>query len=420
MAVKVLVGAQWGDEGKGKITDILSSQMDAVVRYQGGNNAGHTIVVDGETFKFHMIPSGILYEDVKCIIGNGVVISPPVLLDEINKLKDKGFAVSNLKISYNAHVILPFHTMLDKRQEDSRSKDNKIGTTVRGIGPAYTDKVSRLGIRAIDLLDKDILGKMIKNRNWKEILDVTDEDIENVIDEYYKYGQELKPYLMDTIAALHEYYAQGKKILLEGAQGTMLDIDFGTYPFVTSSSPTAGGACTGSGLGPKMIDDIIGVAKAYITRVGEGPFPTELDDELGEMLRSKGCEFGTTTGRPRRCGWLDGVILKYSVNINSLTSLAITKMDVLSGLDEIKVCTQYLLDGKKTSNFPGNIRQLGSVKPVYKTLPGWKEDITGIKKYEDLPKAAKEYIKEIENIAGIPVSIISVGSGRTMTIYKNA
>jgi len=420
MTVQVLVGAQWGDEGKGKITDILSGEMDAVVRYQGGNNAGHTIVVDGETFKFHMIPSGILYGDVKCIIGNGVVIAPPVLLDEINKLKDKGFAVENLKISYNAHVILPFHTMLDKRQEDSRSKDNKIGTTVRGIGPAYTDKVSRTGIRAIDLLDKDILQSMIENRNWSAVLDVTQADIDQVVADYYEYGQLLKPYLIDTISTLHDYYAEGKKILLEGAQGTMLDIDYGTYPFVTSSSPTSGGACTGSGLGPKMIDEIIGVAKAYITRVGEGPFPTELENDLGELLRTKGGEFGTTTGRPRRCGWLDGVILKYSVNINSLTTLAITKMDVLSDMDELKICTDYVIDGKSTKKFPCNIRELAKVTPVYKTMTGWKEDITAVKKYEDLPETAKEYIREIEKIAGIPVSIISVGSGRKMTIYRDA
>ncbi len=418
MTVKVLIGAQWGDEGKGKITDLLSNEADVVVRYQGGNNAGHTIVVEGEVFKLHMIPSGILYENVECVIGNGVVVSPAVLIGEIDKLKTKGYSVNNLKISNTAHVILPFHEMMDKQQESSRSEGTKIGTTSRGIGPAYTDKVSRRGVRVKDLLVKETLETLINGRNWTEILDVTQADVDKVIADYYAYGQIIKPYIIDSVNYLHEQYAQKKRILLEGAQGTMLDVDFGTYPFVTSSNPTAGGACTGSGLGPTMIREVIGVAKAYITRVGEGPFPTELTNETGEMLRTKGGEFGTTTGRPRRCGWLDGVILKYSVNVNSLTSLAITKLDILSGFKEIKICTAYEINGKKIDYLPTDAKELSLVKPIYQTFAGWEEDLTGIREYSALPANCKKYIKEIENIAGIPANIISIGNSRDKTIYR--
>ncbi|MDD5457662.1 MAG: adenylosuccinate synthase [Candidatus Margulisbacteria bacterium] len=419
MTVKVIIGSQWGDEGKGKITDILSGQADVVVRYQGGNNAGHTIVVDGEIFKLHIVPSGILYDNVICVIGNGVVVSPNVLLNEIEKLKDKGFKVENLRISHTAHVILPFHEQLDKHQERDRGKHSKIGTTFRGIGPAYTDKVARRGIRMIDLLDRGILTSIIKEREWTQILNISEREVNKVIDDYIGYGEQLQPYMVDNVALLHHYYKQGKKILLEGAQGTMLDVDFGTYPYVTSSNPTSGGACTGSGLAPNMIDEVIGVAKAYITRVGEGPFPTELDDEMGEFLRNKGNEFGTTTGRPRRCGWLDGVILKYAARVNGLTSIALTKMDILSGIKEIKICTGYEIDDKLTTDFPSNVRKLSEAVPVYKTFPGWDEVIEDIKDFDSLPQNAKNYIKEIERIAEIPVSIISVGNSRQRTIYRD-
>ena len=418
MSIKVLLGAQWGDEGKGKITDLLSNEADVVVRYQGGNNAGHTIVVEGEVFKLHIVPSGILYSNVDCVIANGVVISPAVLLQEIEKLEAKGFSVKNLKISSRAHVILPLHEMLDRRQEDTRYQSNKIGTTYRGIGPAYADKISRLGVRVVDLLDKNRLKAIIKDRNWSQIIEITDGQLDNIINEYYEYGQKLKPYIIDTISYLHKCYAQNKRILLEGAQGTMLDIDFGTYPYVTSSNPTAGGACTGSGFGPTMIKEVIGVAKAYITRVGEGPFPTELNNKIGEELREKGGEYGTTTGRPRRCGWLDGVLLKYAVNVNGLTSLALTKLDILSGFEEIKICTAYKLDGKEIDYIPCNLTDLSRVEPIYKTVKCWKEDISAVKKFADLPIACQKYVELIEKIAGIPASILSVGNSRDKTIFR--
>ncbi len=418
MTVKVLVGAQWGDEGKGKITDMLSNSADVVVRYQGGNNAGHTIVVNGEVFKLHIVPSGILYDHVECVIGNGVVISPSVLLSEIQKLEEKGYRIENIKLSHNAHVILPFHELQDKQQESGRSEADKIGTTFRGIGPCYTDKISRHGLRAIDLTDEKKLASVIYDHDWPSRVDVTPKEVDDIIHKYSEYGKKLTPFLADTVTLLHDRYHQGKRLLLEGAQGTLLDIDFGTYPFVTSSSPTAGGSCTGTGIGPTMIDEVLGVTKAYTTRVGGGPFPTELLDDMGDLLRSKGSEFGTTTGRPRRCGWLDGILLRYAVQVNGMTSLAMTKLDILSGLKSIKICTGYKLKGSTMKTVPPNLRDLDEVEPVYESFAGWSEDISDRRDFDELPKAAKDYVDTVSSIAGVPISIISVGNSRDKTILR--
>jgi adenylosuccinate synthase len=418
MSIKILIGAQWGDEGKGKITDLLSEKSNVVIRYQGGNNAGHTLVVNNKTFKLHLIPSGILYKNTICIIGNGVVIDPEILLKEMEELQKRNISIDNLKISHNAHVILPFHRMLDSIQEKHRSSSNKIGTTARGIGPAYTDKVSRTGVRILDLLDKSILSERINQKNWGEELGITKQQIQAVIDETYKYGQLLKPYIIDSVLFIHKLRKENQNILLEGAQGTMLDIDFGTYPFVTSSNPTAGGACTGSGIGPKMIDEVIGVVKAYTTRVGEGPFPTELKDATATFLKEKGAEYGTTTGRERRCGWLDLVILNYSSQVNSLTSITLTKIDVLSGIKELKICTAYEIDGNKIDHFPSERYMLEKVKPIYETLEGWNEDISSCKTFAELPKNAQKYINFIEKNLNVPITIISVGSARKDTIIR--
>lgn len=418
MSIKVLIGTQWGDEGKGKITDLLAEKSDVVVRYQGGNNAGHTLVVDGEVFKLHLIPSGILYKNIMCIIGNGVVIDPEILLKEMEGLKARGISVNNLRISSHAHVILPFHKMLDHLQEENRSQENKIGTTSRGIGPAYTDKISRTGVRMIDLLDEKTLTSRIKDRKWGELLGVTEQQISSVIRDYLEFGKKLNKYIVDSVSLIHKLRKQDKKIFLEGAQGTMLDVDFGTYPFVTSSNPTSGGACTGSGIGPKMIDEVIGVVKAYTTRVGEGPFPTELKDDVGKFLGEKGQEFGTTTGRQRRCGWLDLVVLKYSANVNSLTTIALTKIDVLSGLKELKICKAYTIEGKQITDFPSDREKLEKAVPVYKTYPGWDEDISSCKSFKELPVNAQKYIQAIEKELEVTISIVSVGSGRERTIIR--
>ncbi|HAR62395.1 MAG: adenylosuccinate synthase [Candidatus Margulisiibacteriota bacterium] len=416
MGVKVLVGAQWGDEGKGKITDLLSSQVDMVVRYQGGNNAGHTVVVDGQVFKLHLIPSGILYPKTTCIIGNGVVIDPEVLLEEIEDLKKRDISVDNLKISSSAHVIIPYHRMLDKLQEDKRKEGKKIGTTCRGIGPAYSDKVSRTGVRVGDLFSKIILKDKILHRNWPELLENNNLDIDSTVEDLYAIGQKLKSYIIDSVYFINDAVESGKNILLEGAQGTMLDIDHGTYPFVTSSNPTSGGACTGSGIGPSQINTIIGVAKAYVTRVGEGPFPTELFDSTGNFLTEKGCEYGTTTGRKRRCGWFDAVIMNYSRIINGLTEVVITKLDVLSGLDTLKICYAYELNGKPVNYIPVDYSLFDQCKPLYEEVPGWKEDISNVRKFSDLPKNAQDYLKRIEQITKIKISKISVGSSRDQII----
>ncbi len=419
MTVDILVGAQWGDEGKGKITDMLSRDMDLVIRYQGGNNAGHTVVVGTTSYKLHLIPSGILYKNVACLIGNGVVIDPRILIQEMESLEANGISTAQLKISKHAHVILPHHCVLDSKQESSRLSKRKIGTTNRGIGPTYADKAARHGIRIEDLLNEDILREKILYKNWSVLLGKETPDIETTIREYLAYGKRLKPYMVEGVYLAHEFVKKGKKVLLEGAQGTMLDIDHGTYPFVTSSNPTAGGACTGSGIGPVAIRRVIGVSKAYTTRVGEGAFPTELLDEIGDFLRKKGNEYGTTTGRPRRCGWFDAMVMNHSVLVNSLTDIALTKLDVLSGLSEIKIGIGYQREGEAIAYVPSSGWELKKVKPIYETLPGWEEDITAITTYAKLPLNTRRYIERIEALLGVKVSIISVGHERDQTIIRS-
>ena len=418
MSVNVLVGTQWGDEGKGKITDILAADMDLVVRYQGGNNAGHTVVVGNETFKLHLIPSGILYPQCSCVIGNGVVVDPEVFFQELDGLKARGVdtSPSRLKVSSLAHVILPFHKLLDQKQEAKRHEE-KIGTTGRGIGPCYTDKVARAGVRICDLTSREALSKRIQKRNWDEYLPNHGLNIEDVINEFLALGERLAPYIVDGSLYVNEAIDAGKKIIMEGAQGTMLDVDHGTYPFVTSSNPTSGGACIGAGIGPHKIDGVIGVTKAYVSRVGEGPFPTEQDNEVGEYLRQKGAEFGTTTGRNRRCGWLDMVVLNYSVRVNGLTEICLTKLDVLDGIETIKVCHSYETPNGLTKHFPLDLDIFNECKPVYDELPGWEGDISGITDFKDLPKNAKDYIQYISDMSKVRISMVSVGSKRAQTIH---
>ena len=421
MSAIVIVGAQWGDEGKGKITDFLARTADVVVRYQGGNNAGHTVVVSDQEYKLHLIPSGILYEEKQCVIGNGVVIDPEILVKELDYLHQRGIETENLRISGGAHLIFPYHKMLDAADED-RKGNNKIGTTRRGIGPAYMDKSARIGIRLIDLLDKQVFSDML-TRNLDEKNHVLDRvyglpplDKDELLENYLRYAEIIRPYMTDTSLLIHEAIKEGKKVLFEGAQGTLLDIDFGTYPFVTSSHPIAGGACIGAGVGPTRIDRVIGVAKAYTTRVGSGPFPAELLDETGEFIREQGREFGTTTGRPRRCGWFDAVILRYAVRLSGLDSIAFTKMDVLTGLKKIKICNGYRYEGEILKEFPQTLSVLSKCVPVYEEMDGWDEDITGITSYDDLPDNAKKYLDRICELVGVPISIISVGSERGQTI----
>jgi len=416
MTVQVIVGTQWGDEGKGKITDILAETQDIVVRFQGGNNAGHTVVVGETTFKLHLIPSGILYDTCVCMIANGVVVNPQFLFDEIETLKSKGIMVTpdRLKISSLAHVILPFHQALDL-QEESKRHEQKIGTTGKGIGPCYTDKIARRGIRVQDLLNPDRLRKKIEKHRWE--LYLPDVEIEPVIAEYQEWGRRLKPFVVDSSLYINQAIEAGKHIIMEGAQGVMLDIDHGTYPFVTSSNTVSGGACTGVGIGPHKIDSVIGVTKAYVTRVGQGPFPTELLDETGELLRQVGGEFGTTTGRPRRCGWLDLVVLKYAVRVNGITEICLTKLDVLDGLDEIKVCTHYLTPEGKQDEFPLDLDDFSDSEPVYVTLPGWKSDTSKLTEYADLPENAKKYVQFISEFCGVKIKMISVGTRRRQTIH---
>ena len=420
MSVKIIVGAQWGDEGKGKITDMLAENVDLVVRYQGGNNAGHTVVVGDKTFKLHLIPSGVLYPHCQCVIGNGVVLDPAVFFQELETLKLQHIVVTpkQLFVSSLAHVILPFHKMLDCQQESGRKDDDKIGTTKRGIGPCYTDKISRAGIRVIDLLSKDRLASLIRKRNWPQVLpEVTEAMINEVIDTYYELGQKLKPFVIDSSLFINNAIDAKKNIILEGAQGTMLDVDHGTYPYVTSSSPISGGACTGLGVGPHKIDQVIGVTKAYVTRVGEGPFPTELTDEMGQHLGQKGAEFGTTTGRARRCGWLDLVVLRYAIRVNGLTEICLTKLDVLDCMKEIKVCNSYDSPEGVLHDFPLDLDLFGKCKPIYEALPGWEEDISQLTSHDDLPQNAKAYIDYISKVAGIRISLVSVGSKRDQTIH---
>ena len=417
MAVKIIVGTQWGDEGKGKITDILAEDVDLVVRYQGGNNAGHTVVVGDKTFKLHLIPSGVIQENCCSIIGSGVVIDPEVLFKEIETLKSQGINVSpdNFKIAALAHIILPFHKILDNKQESKRHEE-KIGTTGRGIGPCYTDKIARMGIRVIDLLSREKLAKKIIKKKWDEIIPGHDLDVEEVIDTYAKFGEKLKPFVIDSSLFINQAIDAKKKIILEGAQGTMLDVDHGTYPFVTSSNPISGGACIGAGIGPHKINEVIGVTKAYVSRVGEGPFPTELLNGQGDYLREKGAEYGTTTKRPRRCGWLDLVVLRYSIRLNGITEICFTKLDVLDGLKSIKVCKGYETDEGFLEEFPLDQDLLQNCKPIYDELPGWPEDISKISDYDDLPENAKKYIQYVEKMVNTKISMVSVGSRRRQTI----
>ncbi|HPI37188.1 MAG TPA: adenylosuccinate synthase [Ignavibacteriaceae bacterium] len=421
MSVSILVGSQWGDEGKGKIVDLLSKDFNIVARYQGGANAGHTVEIEDKKYVLHLIPSGILRDDVTCVIGNGVVIDPAALLSEIDFLKQHNINVDGrLFISHNAHLIMPYHKLLDSISESGKQK---IGTTGRGIGPCYIDKYARKGIKIIDLLNKKVLERKIrenleeKNTLLKKIYNHAELNVEEIIECYMEFDRKIDPYIKDVPAFLNNAIAEGKSILLEGAQGALLDVDHGTYPFVTSSNPTAGGACTGTGIPPTKIDSVIGIVKAYTTRVGEGPFPTELLDEDGEKLRTIGNEFGATTGRPRRCGWFDAALVKYSAMINGLDSVAITKLDVLDVFDEIKVCTGYELGGKLLKSYPTDYDRLAFVKPVYETLPGWNSSTKECTSYEQLPAKTKEYLDFISNAAGIKIGIVSVGPKRNQTFY---
>ncbi|MFG1697308.1 adenylosuccinate synthase [Nonomuraea sp. NPDC049309] len=421
MPAAVLVGAQWGDEGKGKATDLLGGDVDYVVRYQGGNNAGHTVVIGDQKYALHLLPTGILSPDVVPVIGNGVVIDPGVLLGEIDGLAERGISAERLLISANAHLIMPHHKALDKVTERYLGKA-RIGTTGRGIGPAYGDKIARMGVRVQDLLDPGILAKKIevalteKNQVLTKVYNRRGIDPAAVVDEYLAYAERLKPHIADTSLVLSKALDEDKFVLLEGGQGTLLDIDHGTYPFVTSSSPTSGGACAGAGIPPNRLTKIIGILKAYTTRVGSGPFPTELEDEMGEWLRTTGGEYGVTTGRNRRCGWFDAVIARYATRINGITDYFLTKLDVLSGLERIPVCVAYDVDGVRHEEIPMTQTDFHHAVPIYEELPGWQEDISSAKSFEDLPPNAQAYVRAIEEMSGAPISAIGVGPGRDQTI----
>jgi len=420
MANVIIVGAQWGDEGKGKIVDLLTRHADIVVRFQGGNNAGHTIVLKGDKFVFHLIPSGILYKNKKCMIGNGVVLDPAALIEEIAELKQKGYLKddSQLMISEETHLILPYHRKIDM----AREKIFKIGTTGRGIGPAYEDKAARSGIRMVDLLDEKIFREKLeanllqKNIYLVQILKEKSFEFSEIYNEYIHYKNQLEQYVKNTSLILYEAIQRGKHILFEGAQGALLDLDHGTYPYVTASNTVAGNACAGSGIGPTMIDSVIGVAKAYTTRVGEGPLPTELQDQLGEKIRERGEEYGATTGRPRRCGWFDAVVVNHSIRISGIQGMVITKLDVLNDFDKIKLCVGYRMNGKVIRHVPSNLERLKSAEPVYEELDGWNKDIKEARKYSDLPANAKRYIRRIEELIDTKIVMISVGSERNETI----
>ncbi|MGJ6963676.1 adenylosuccinate synthase [Streptosporangium sp. G11] len=421
MPAVVLVGAQWGDEGKGKATDLLGDRVDYVVRYQGGNNAGHTVVIGDQKYALHLLPTGVLSPNVVPVIGNGVVIDPGVLLSEMDGLQARGVSSERLLISANAHLIMPHHKALDKVTERYLGKA-KIGTTGRGIGPAYGDKIYRMGVRVQDLLDPGILQKKIevalgeKNQILTKIYNRRAIDAGKVLEEYLGYAERLKPHIADTSLILNRALDENKVVLLEGGQGNLLDIDHGTYPFVTSSSPTSGGACSGSGIPPTRLTGVIGILKAYTTRVGAGPFPTELDNEMGEWLRTTGGEYGVTTGRNRRCGWFDAVIARYATRINGVTDYFLTKLDVLSGLDTIPVCVAYEVDGVRHDEIPMTQTDFHHARPVYEEFPGWKEDITGARSFEDLPANAQAYVKALEEMSGSRISAVGVGPGRTETL----
>lgn len=425
MSVRIIVGAQWGDEGKGKIVDLLSEQADIVARYQGGANAGHTIVHNNTKYVLHLIPSGILHPTVHCVIGNGVVIDPAALMDEIHMLESMGVNIEGrLHISHKAHLIMPYHKMLDQAREKQAGSSASIGTTGRGIGPAYIDKAQRIGIRIVDLLHRDVLREKLRtNLDEKSTLlqalyDAEPLDVDSLIDDYMSFDSRIDPYITDTTAFLHQALKEGKRVLAEGAQGALLDLDHGTYPFVTSSNPTSGGACTGLGISPMSITSIIGVVKAYSTRVGNGPFPTELHDATGELLRSEGHEFGATTGRSRRCGWLDIPALRYSIMVNGITEITLTKLDVLGCLDEIRICTGYSIDGRPVKHFPADAATLERVTCDYITLPGWKSDISGCTSFDALPPTTRAYIETIEKLTETPISLVSVSPAREDTFAR--
>ena len=423
MAVRVVVGTQWGDEGKGKYIDMLAEQSDIIVRFSGGNNAGHTIVANGAKYALHLIPSGILHTDKTCIIGNGVVVDPAVLLKEMKGLNERGITTDHLLISDRAHLIMPYHIGLDELQENFRG-NNSIGTTKRGIGPCYADKIERSGIRMCDFIDKDEFIKKVKanlelkNLIIEKVYGGKPYQAEAIIEEYLGYAEKLKRYITDTTSILAEAIDDGKNILFEGAQANFLDIDFGTYPFVTSSNPISGGVCTGSGLGPIYINEVYGVLKAYTSRVGAGPFPTEQINEIGDTIRELGWEYGTTTGRPRRCGWLDTVMIKYAAKINGLTALAINHVDTIGKLKEIKLCTGYKYNGHTIRYFPASLNELAKCEPIYEVFEPWNEDITNIKSFDKLPENAQKYLNRIEELVGVKIGLIGVGKDREHVIVR--
>ncbi|MFB0558969.1 MAG: adenylosuccinate synthase [Dehalococcoidales bacterium] len=423
MPVLAVIGAQWGDEGKGKVIDLLAEKAGMVVRFSGGDNAGHTVVNPYGEFGLHLIPSGIFCPQAVCIIGNGVVINPSVLINEINQLNQRGVDTSRLFISDRANLIMPYHVLLDGLEEESRA-GKALGTTRKGIGPAFADKAARLGIRTGDLLDKESLLERLrsilnyKNTILTKIYGISPLSLDEVYSQYCQYGEQLAPYIRETTTMLEEALDRDELVLLEGAQGALLDPDFGTYPYTTSSSPLAGGGCLGAGLGPTRINRILGVFKAYCTRVGAGPFPTELKDEIGDSIRERAHEYGTTTGRPRRCGWFDAVAARFSTRINGFTGAAITRLDVLDDLPDLKICIGYKLDGQTLDYFPGNVATLERCQPIYEELPGWQTPISHIRQYEQLPSRARQYVTRLEELASCPVNIISVGKAREQTIHK--
>ena len=421
MSSVVVVGTQWGDEGKGKITDFLSEKAEYVARYQGGDNAGHTIQFGGETYKLHLIPSGIFSPEKLCIIGNGVVVNPKSLVTELAYLHERNITTDNLRISDRAHVILPYHIELDRLQEEAKG-DKKIGTTIKGIGPAYMDKAARVGIRIADLLDREVFEERLrinledKNRQFTKLYDANPMNFEEIFEEYYEYGQQIKQYVCDTSVLLNDALDNGKRVLFEGAQGVMLDIDQGTYPFVTSSNPLAGGVTIGSGVGPSKVTKVVGVCKAYTSRVGDGPFPTELFDEIGSRIREVGREYGTTTGRPRRVGWFDSVVMRHSKRVSGITNLCLNSIDVLTGLETVKICVAYRKsNGEEISHYPASLVELGQCEPVYEELPGWTEDITGCRKLDELPIEAQNYVRRVSELVGVKISTFSVGPDRNQT-----
>ena len=420
MSSVVVVGTQWGDEGKGKITDYLAEKAEVIARYQGGNNAGHTIVFSGKKYKLHLIPSGIFYGDKVCVIGNGMVVDPQALVQELEYLHGHGVSTANLKISSRAHVILPYHLKLDSLEEESKGS-NKIGTTRKGIGPAYMDKAARIGIRVVDLLDAEEFEKKLrrnleeKNRLFTKVYETEGFEVESILKEYLALAELVRPYVTDTSVVLNDAIDSGKRVLFEGAQGVMLDIDQGTYPFVTSSNPVAGGVCIGSGVGPTKITQVVGVAKAYTSRVGDGPFPTELHNEIGERIREVGNEYGTTTGRPRRVGWFDSVVVRHARRVSGITGLSLNSIDVLTGIEKLRICTAYKHKGQIIQSFPASLKVLAECEPVFEELPGWTEDITSVKSLEELPENARHYIERISTITGIPIAMFSVGPDRDQT-----